>query len=346
MIRVGVRIPACQSLTAFAGAVKDAESRGFDAVWVPDSQLLWRDTFAALAFAAAGTSTIRLGTGVTNLRTRHPSLLASSANTVAELAPGRVRLTIGTGDSAVKLTGDRPTKLSETREGVAMVRALMRGDTWDFDGHPGMHLRDAQGQIPIFLAASGPKNVALAGEIADGALLLGGSSADLVERNLTLLQEGAQRAGRSLADFERAVAVFCHVTDDPERDARMLKPLVATVVLTGGAGALERVGINIDPSRIPASPYPDYSHAEDLDAAIAVLDDVIPDDVALRFAEQFCVFGPAPMVVDRLQALEKSGVTEVYLRHLGSYEVPHELIEAVADQVLPALGAREATGGR
>ncbi|MGW1682535.1 LLM class flavin-dependent oxidoreductase [Saccharopolyspora sp. NPDC002376] len=339
MIRVGVRIPACQSLTAFAEAVVDVEQRGFDALWVPDSQLLWRDTFAALAFAASATTTIRLGTGVTNLRTRHPSLLASSANTVAELAPGRLRLTIGTGDSAVKLVGDRPTRLAETREGVAMVRSLMRGDTWDFKGRS-MHLRDAQGAVPSFLAASGPKNVELAGEIADGALLLGGAAPELIQRNLARLNEGARRSGRSLENFENALAVFCHVTDDPERDARMLKPIIATVIQTGGGDALEKVGISIEPGLIPQSPYPDYSHAEDLEAAIARLDPVIPDKVALRFAEQFCLFGPASSVVEQFRELECAGVTEVYLRHLGSYEVPHQLIEAVSDEVLPVLTSK------
>lgn len=345
MIRVGVRVPACRSLTEFAEAVADTERRGFDTVWVPDSQLLWRDTFAALAFAAAATTTIRLGTGVTNLRTRHPSLLASSANTVGELAEGRFRLTIGTGDSAVKLIGDRPTRLAETRQGVAMIRTLLNGDAWDFNGQS-LHLRDAAGGVPIFLAASGPKNVELAGEIADGALLLGGAAPELVERNLFGLQEGAQRSGRSLATFERAVALFCHVTDDPERDARMLKPLVATVIQTGGGAALLKAGIDIDAARIPPAPYPDFSHAEDLDAAIAVLDDLIPNDAALRFAERFCLFGPASTVVEQLRRLEQAGITEAYLRHLGSYEIPHELIDTVSSQVLPALKAREGAAAR
>lgn len=337
MIRIGVRVPACLPLPELAAAVADVERRGFDSVWVPDSQLLWRDTFSALAFAAAATSRIRLGTGVTNLRTRHPSLLASAANTVAEIAPGRLRLTIGTGDSAVKLVGDRPSRIAETREGVAMVRALMTGEEWDFAGRT-VHLRDARGAVPVVLAASGPKNVELAGEIADGALLLGGASPELIERNVDRLAEGARRAGRDLSSFETSVAVFCHVTDDPVRDARLLKPIIATVAETGGGDALDRAGIRIDPASIPASPYPDYSHVEDLDTAIRLLDPVIPDDVALRFAERFCLFGPAAQVARQIGELEAAGVDEVYLRHLGSYEVPHALIDAIDAEVFPALG--------
>ncbi|GLW99370.1 LLM class flavin-dependent oxidoreductase [Microtetraspora sp. NBRC 16547] len=339
-IRVGVRIPACQSLIEFGEAVKEVEQRGFSAVWVPDSQLLWRDTYAAMAFAAAATSTIQLGTGVSNLRTRHPSVVASAVNTVVEIAPGRVRLALGTGDSAVKLIGERPSRQVETREGVELVRTLLSGNDWKFGGRE-VHLRDAQGVVPIILAASGPKNVALAGEIGDGALLLGGASARLVEQNIVRLQEGAARVGRSLDGFETVVAAFCHVTDEPERDAGMLKPLCATVVLTGGAAALQRAGIEIDPARIPPAAYPDYSHAEDLDDAIARLDDVISDEVALRFAEEFCLFGPAAIVTQRIQELERAGVTEVYLRHLGSYEVPHALIDDVAGHVLPALRASD-----
>lgn len=338
-MRVGVRIPACLPLDEFAAAAAKAEALGFGAVWVPDSQLLWRDTYAALAFAAAATSTIRLGTGVTNVKTRHPSVLASAANTAHELAPGRIRLAIGTGDSSVKLIGERPSRQVETRASLDMVRTLLAGDDWNFGGHD-VHLKDAHGQIPVFLAASGPKNVALAGEIGDGALLMGGASPTLAKQNLALLAEGAAVAGRSLDGFTTAVAAFCHVTDDPERDARMLKPLCATVALTGGAHALERVGIRIDPAAIPPSPYPDYSHVYDVDEAITLLDSVISDEVALRFAEEFCLFGSADQVTGQIRALEHMGVSELYLRHVGSYEVPHELIESVADQVLPAFAQR------
>lgn len=335
-IRVGVRIPACVSLVEYAVAVEKAETLGFDAVWVPDSQLLWRDTYAALSFAAARTSTIRLGTGVTNLKTRHPSVVASAANTAHELAPGRIRLAIGTGDSSVKLVGERPSRQVETREGIAVIRALLAGDDWNFGKHD-VHLKDARGPIPLFLAASGPKNVALAGEIGDGALLMGGASTSLAKQNLELLKDGAASVGRTLEGFDTTVAAFCHVTDDPERDAGMLKPLCATVALTGGADALGRAGIQIDPSTIPPSPYPDYSHVYDVDEAVKQLDDVISDEVALRFAEEFCLFGSASKIAGQISELERLGVSELYLRHVGSYEVPHELIESVADQVLPVL---------
>lgn len=343
-MRIGIRIPACTALTEFTEAVQLVERHGFDTVWMPDSQLLWRDTFAALAFAADATSRIRLGTGVTNLRTRHPSVLASAANTAAELAPDRFRLTIGTGDSAVKLIGDRPTRLAETREGVKMVRALMGGEPWSVDGNP-VWLRDARGTVPVYLAGSGPRNVELAGEIADGALLLGGAAPSLIERNVAGLRAGAERAGRAPEDVPIAVAAFCHVTDDPERDARLLKPLVATVAMTGGAQALAAAGIEVDVATIPASPYPDYSHAEDLQAAIDVLDPVVSTEAALRFAQHFCLFGSAGEISEQMGVLGSLGVDEVYLRHLGSYEIPYELIDAVATQILPEFSSSTAAAG-
>src|SRR4051794_37468283 len=91
-IRYGIRFPPAVSVREVAESVALCERKGFDVAWIADSQLLWRDVFAAMALAADRTEKITLGTAVTNFVSRHPSVVASAINTVHELAPGRVAL--------------------------------------------------------------------------------------------------------------------------------------------------------------------------------------------------------------------------------------------------------------
>ena len=100
-MRFGLRIPPCRSAAEVARCVADAERAGFDIAWLPDSQFLWRDVWACLALAAARTERIVLGTCVTNLQTRDPSVTAAAAVTLDELAPGRTILGVGSESPAV-----------------------------------------------------------------------------------------------------------------------------------------------------------------------------------------------------------------------------------------------------
>src|SRR3712207_3265820 len=99
-MRVGLRIPPCRPVPEIAAAVRRAEELGFDEVWLPDSQLLWRDVFPVAAAALERTGRMMVGTAVTNVVTRHPAVVASAARTVAEIAPGRFMLGVGVGNSA------------------------------------------------------------------------------------------------------------------------------------------------------------------------------------------------------------------------------------------------------
>lgn len=154
-IRVGVRIPPCDRVDRLATIARRAEELGFDQVWFPDSQLLWRDVFTVLTAAALGTERIGLGSAVTNLATRHPAVVASAARSVAELAPGRFTLGLGVGNSSVGPIGMRQSTGAELRDGLATLRALFAGEEWDFNGVRS-RLRDPDPNVPIHMAASGP----------------------------------------------------------------------------------------------------------------------------------------------------------------------------------------------
>src|SRR5919204_473984 len=147
----------------------EAEERGFGGLWVADSQAIFRDAFAILAVAAARTQRILLSTGVTNPVTRHPAVLAGSFATLDELAPGRVVLTLGRGESAVFTIGRRPATTSRLEQSVHALRALLAGETVSWDGGEA-RLTWPTRPVPIYLAASGPRTLRLAGRIAGSAL--------------------------------------------------------------------------------------------------------------------------------------------------------------------------------
>jgi 5,10-methylenetetrahydromethanopterin reductase len=338
-LRVGIRIPPCEPVDRLVRAVRAAEGYGFDAVWMPDSPLLWRDVFGALTAAALGTERIGLGTAVTTVTTRHPAVIASAARTIAELAPGRFTLGLGVGDSSVVPLGLRASTRAELTAGIAQVRALLAGDEWPYGDGTGSRLRDPMPGVAVHLAASGPRNLRLAGEIADGVILLSGVSPQTLAAATEQVRGGLRAAGRRVAGFSFTVSAYCQVTDDVAAAARQLKPICARIAQNGGAPFLALAGIELDVPPVIEGVYPDLVHAEDWARAVELCSPHVSDEAALRFAREFCLFGTPAEIVEQLGAARAAGATGVFLQHVGSYTLPHELIEVAGAELLPALGA-------
>src|SRR5207249_5781317 len=187
--------------------LRSIEAAGFDGAGILDSQMLSRDTFVVLGQAAAATSRLTLFPAVTNPFTRHPSVLAGAIQTVEELAPGRVKFVIGTGYTSASTIGRKPATLAQMRACISTVKALLAGDAVDFQGTPGRLGYAAGRDIPVLMAASGPKAIDLVGEIADGVLMLVGFTPGIVDAVLARLEQGARRGGRRLEDREGICAV-------------------------------------------------------------------------------------------------------------------------------------------
>jgi 5,10-methylenetetrahydromethanopterin reductase len=187
--------------------VRDAERAGISACWVIDSQLAMRDAFTLLALLSRETNSIRLGPGVTNLITRHPSVVANSLLTLRSLAPGRVLVGIGAGDSAVYPLGLKPQSIEGLRESVAALRALLAGEALDGPAGP-IRLAGAEGPAePVYLAASQPRMLHLAGAIADGVIIMGPADPEVQRAQMDAVDGGAAEAGRSPEDVFRDVWV-------------------------------------------------------------------------------------------------------------------------------------------
>jgi 5,10-methylenetetrahydromethanopterin reductase len=205
--------------------VQQAEARGFAAVWQADSRLVREATVPMAAFAAT-TEHIAVGSGVIDIWTRNPARLASLFATLDDLAPGRVLAGLGAwwDPLAAKVGIARERPLRVMREVVEALRALLRCDgpvTYDgtyvhLDGVEldYVHQERQAKPVPIYIGATGMRMMALAGEIADGAVLNYLVSPAYNERALAAVEEGAARAGRTLDDVDRPQLVVCSLDAD------------------------------------------------------------------------------------------------------------------------------------
>jgi 5,10-methylenetetrahydromethanopterin reductase len=204
-----------------------AEKRGFTHAWLYDSQMLASDVYAALALCAANTKTIFLGPGVTNPASRIAPLTACSIASINALAPGRTILGIGTGNTARRTLGMPAARLEVLREHVRVCRDLLEGKTTAYQEgerrrmvkflNPKSGAINIKKKVPIYVSASGPKTLELAGEIADGVILFGAVSPSLIEFCLNHVRAGAERAGRDPRNIYTLCMTTFHLTKPGEK---------------------------------------------------------------------------------------------------------------------------------
>ncbi len=138
---------------------KRAEEIGVDMMWVVDSQMAMKDAYVAMSLLGRETSKLKFGPGVTNLITRHPTVVANAMNTLTFLAPGRVQIGIGVGDSAVFPIGKKPMSIADCELGIKELRSLLSGETHNYGAGDVALSFKADPVPPIFLAASQPRTL-------------------------------------------------------------------------------------------------------------------------------------------------------------------------------------------
>src|SRR6266852_4444397 len=190
--------------------VKYAEERGFSHAWIPDSHMIWGDTYECMALAAVNTKNIKLGTGVAIASNRIPPVTVHSIATINQLAPGRVALGFGTGHTGRRVMGLPPVKLADLREQVRVICELLRtGESfYETEGrrrkirylHRDYQFIALEPRIPVYVAGNAPQTMQMAGEFGDGIVTTGVSNPDRLDRVFTQIREGARKAGRTLPD--------------------------------------------------------------------------------------------------------------------------------------------------
>ena len=339
-VRVYLRVPGTQPMPDLMRLIQGIEAAGFDGAGILDSQLLSRDAFVVLGQAAAHTRRMALFPAVTNPFTRHASVLASAIQTVEELAPGRVRFVIGTGYTSASTIGRAPGTLAEMRECIKAVKGLLGGETVAFGGTSGKLGYTSGRRIPVLMAASGPKAIEVAGEVADGALLLVGFNRGIVETALGHLERGAKRAGRRLEDLEIVWAVRTSTMATTAEALRMARPTaVHWGVMRWGGYWLGPAGLRLPPMEIPEvakQVYPDLSHAHDWEAAIKATA-FVPDEIVARLCEAMGLIGTPEDCAARIVEMTKLGVRNLYLMPLLTFAPPEAEVAAFRDTVFPRL---------
>jgi 5,10-methylenetetrahydromethanopterin reductase len=193
----------------FIRLVEQVDRGGFDFMWVADSSLHARYCYSYLTLLASHSRRVRMGPNCTHPYTRHPAINMNAIATIDEISGGRAIMNLGAGDRPVTEIGYQPAKMKVIREMVDVCRRLLReekvnvtGEAWSLQ-QATLHFK-IRSDIPIYITASGPKMLHMAGEIADGIIFMPGSHPDCVKFALGNIEAGARQAGRSLADIDVA----------------------------------------------------------------------------------------------------------------------------------------------
>jgi 5,10-methylenetetrahydromethanopterin reductase len=327
-VRVDIRVPVGWPLPRLADFVARCEDAGFDGVGVHDHPHRGRDVYVALALAAERTRRLRLYPATSSPVVRHPFLLASLAQTLHELAPGRVALTLAPGFLAARAIGRSRASVAGMRTAVTAIQQLLRGESAEVDGRPCRLLQASTPPPPVYLLAAGPRMVELAGEVADGALLMVGLHREAIGAARRHLETGARRAGRTLHGFPTIFIVTIALAPTVDQAygwvRRWFAPGHSFLTYPSAANLhwLRQTGIDLPDDHDPTA---------------------IPDDVAARACDAFGLFGPPEHCRDRLRrAEEEAGVDHVFLfpAHTleGGGHLPEAEVTAFARVIGPGLG--------
>jgi 5,10-methylenetetrahydromethanopterin reductase len=348
--RFGLNRFDARSVDAFAADVKRAEALGWDAALQPDSQLRRRDTYVLLAAAARATERIMLGPLLANPVNRHPTVTASSIATIDELAPGRVLLGWGVGDTAVRLAGLRPARVKELEASTRLMRALLDGAEVDVGAAQPARLPHHR-PVPIWIAAGGPRTLRMAGGVADGVFIRVGTHAANIKTAVDAIHAGAREAGRDPASVRLGAVFHTVLVDEPKRALTMAKSMAAGYYEYSPA-LFDPPGLRWngpDPERLKHEHrvWPDFHHAPDLDASGRVVD-FLPDAAADAFSLRG---GPIEVADQCTKILRTTSTTFDYvvLHPIPNPPTPddptHGYTARVAREVLPrirqALNERE-----
>jgi 5,10-methylenetetrahydromethanopterin reductase len=295
--------------------VAEAERLGYHRAWLYDSPAITSDVWVALALAAQRTSRIGLGPGVLVPSLRHPMTNAAAIATLAELAPGRVAVALGSGFTGRYILGKRPLRWTFVEEYVTAVRALLRGETVQWEGapirmlHTDGFLADRPVEVEVLIGADGPKGTAVAERVGDGIFAAGVPNPAAAGRPYALLQFGTVlsegedlRSERVLHRAGHGLAVVFHALF--ERNGPD-----AVRALPGGDEWVRAI------EAIPPAERHLVTHEGHLVRLTAVDIDAVA--VAADLLPQFTFSGTAEQLCARVAEYEAGGVTELVYQPAG-----------------------------
>ena len=314
---------------------KTAEAYGFSHVWTFDSHILWQEPYVIYSRILAETRNITVGPMVTNPATRDWTVTASTYATLNEMYGNRTVCGIGRGDSAVRVTNGAPTTLKTLREAVHVIRELANGRSVDYNGSELRFPWASKSRCEVWVAAYGPKALALTGEIGDG-FILQLADPSIVEWTIKAVRDAAVGAGRNPDEITICVAAPAYVTDGSDahhvyaRDqcrwfGGMVGNHVADIVARYGEDAPVPKALTDYIKGREGYDYNEHGQAGSTHTTF------VPDEIV----DRFCIIGPVAEQVRRLEQLKQLGVDQyaIYLQH----DAKDETLRAYGEKVMPAI---------
>ena len=320
--KFGINRQDAESPSAFAADVARIESLGWDCAWLPDSQLRRRDTYVLLAAAAQATESIQIGTLIVNPVTRHPSVTASSIATIDELAPGRVALGFGAGDTAVRLSGLRPARVAEMEDAIILMRQLLAGDEIEVGAERPAYLPFHR-PVPIWLTAGGPRTLEMGGRVADGVFMRVGTHHATISDTVARIRRGAEQADRDPLGTPLGIIFHTVLVDDPG-DALLMAKAMAAGYYEYSPMLFEPSGLTWDgpdPEMLKRERgvWPDFHHDPDLLKAGRAV-----DFLNTEHADAFALRGTTEQIVDQLvTVLTRAARDGIEFEHVVLHPIPN-----------------------
>jgi F420-dependent oxidoreductase-like protein len=317
---------------------QEADRLGYSVVWAAEAY--GSDVVTVLSWVAAQTERVDVGSAIMQIPARTPAMTAMTAATLDTLSGGRFRLGVGVSGPQVSegwhgVRFDHP--LERTREYVDIARAALRRERLEYHGaHYTLPLPDGPGKplkltvhpvrphIPIYLAAVGPRNTRLAGEIADGWLAIFFAPEHAAEQ-LAILTEGREAAGLTMDGFDVVPTVPVVISDDPVAAADPIRPYAALYV--GGMGSRKQNFYNALARRMGYDEAAEDIQNKYLDRDYAGAADAVP----YEFIDRTALLGSKERIADRLQAYAEAGVTTLTINPYG--DTPEERTAALRTMV-------------
>ncbi|ABD09117.1 methylenetetrahydromethanopterin reductase [Rhodopseudomonas palustris HaA2] len=316
---LGLSFDGGETSDSFRAMIELGDRGGASTAWLA-SHLFQREPISSAAIALGATSRISIALMAMSPYSVHPLYATMAAATLDEYFPGRVKLCFGVGAprdlEAAGLVAEHP--LGTLREAIALSRALLGGETVDFKGErfkvSGRRLSTGARAVPIYLAASGPQMLELAGAAADGVLISAATSPAFIRWTLDLVRKGEEKAGRVI----KKTALVYVSADADETTARDRLRRTLGFILRGQHHArnLELAGTKLDQAALAAA----YAR-EDWDAVNAL----VTDDVVMRHSAS----GTPEQVRAAFAAYEDVGVDEIVASGMGTPAELRQLLEAL-----------------
>jgi len=315
-----------------------AEANGFAYCWLFDSHVLWREPYVLLTLIAQATSSLRLGTCVTNPATREPSVTASALATLDEVSVGRMDLGIGRGDSARRVLGKPPTTMKTLEEAIAVIRDLVEGRSVTYEGTELVLPWSGRWHLPVWVAGYGPMALAMIGRVADGVILQL-ADPDLIRWLVAQVRESEAAAGRPAGSVKVQAAAPAHVgqVEDGRDRTRWFPALVSNhIVDLVNKYPREQLPESLTGYVREREGYDYHHHAEVGSSNASFVGDEVTD--------RFCLLGSPDDHVAKLRALADAGVDQFNLYLMNGDE--EEQLDLYGREVIPAVAGVAAGGPR